>query len=168
MCPPVATFGSEKNMTNEKQKILKKTRFGHVSHRAMTAVKLVLRLAAIRDLPRAGGWVFRNDNDSASNCATNCANNCANNVRLWPTFRRALFASPIPDTKTDTVLPNSAGLCNTMDRRSSRGPKSQNQFGINIPDTQPEGSSHTGTGMVPVRTAVLLTIGILSIISQKG
>lgn len=59
---------------------------------------------------RSGAWVFRNNNNT-SNCATNCANNCANNARTNPGFRRALFASLIPNNKT-TVLPNSAGLCN--------------------------------------------------------
>ncbi len=63
---------------------------------------------------RSGAWVLQNNNNNASNCATNCANNCANNVGSWVGFRRALFAFPIPDNKTENVLPNSAGLCNQI------------------------------------------------------
>ncbi len=60
---------------------------------------------------RSGAWVFRNNNNNTNNCANNCASNCASNFRSSVGFRRALFASPIPDTKMK-VLPNSAGLCN--------------------------------------------------------
>ncbi len=60
--------------------------------------------------PRSGAWVLYPSN-SSSYCAASCANLCASYARAYPGFRRALFASLIPNNKMK-VLPNSAGLCN--------------------------------------------------------
>lgn len=62
--------------------------------------------------PFSGAWVLLYYIvDGPSACATDCAADCAYEAKTCPGFRRALFASLIPNNKT-TVLPNSAGLCN--------------------------------------------------------
>jgi hypothetical protein len=67
--------------------------------------------------PRVGAWVFRNDNDSASNCSTNCANNCANNVRNNADFRAAVLAPLLTLYDRTKVLRYSGGLCNLNPNR---------------------------------------------------